>query len=176
METISQGTKESTAGARAYFWKIAVREFKDHPIIGVGPHNFGIWFPDYVKSNDDCLTYARAPATSWGRVAHSLYFTLLAELGIIGVILFVCLIYSFEKEIFNIKHIWMKFRSFKASNSNLRQAYFISLGLNGALIGFLVSALFLSVLYYVWMYFLLALLVGLSNAVQKSFNEEKVLS
>lgn len=46
MSTLEQGSQESTAAARIYFWKIAVREFLDNPIIGIGVKNFGVWLPE----------------------------------------------------------------------------------------------------------------------------------
>lgn len=172
MSTISQGTEEATAASRMYYWKVAIREFKDHPIIGVGPNNFGIWFPDYVEDDDSYSRYANNPGASWGRVAHSIYFTVLAEFGAIGVLLFTWLLYSFEKECTKIKNLWKQKNSFTASTREIHQSYFLSLGINGALIGYLASGAFISVLYYNWLYFLLTFLVGLSNAIHKNVNIE----
>ena len=166
MKTLEMGTQEATAKTRKYFWEIAVREFKDRPIIGVGPRNFGVWFPDYVEYGDPFQRYIHNPRLSYGRVAHSIYATLLAELGIVGVLLFAGLIYFFLKECKKIKDVWKKNQ--KAQNRTIHEAYYLSLGIKGALFGYLVSGAFLSVLYYSWFYFLLTFIVGLSNAICKS--------
>jgi O-antigen ligase len=168
MGTILRGTEEATAASRLYFWEIAIREFKDHPLIGVGPVNYGVWFPDYVKPDDSHIRYVWNPRTSYGRVAHSIYFTILSELGLIGVLLFGGLIYTFEKECKKVRSLWKADNNNQALNEEIRQAYFLSLGINGGMIGYLVSGAFLSVLYYKWLFFLLTFIVGLSNAIYKT--------
>ena len=77
METISQGTSESTALDRTVLWGIALEEFKDNPLFGVGPHNFGIRAPEYATK--EALVRYPNPRTLWGRSLHNIYFQTLCE-------------------------------------------------------------------------------------------------
>jgi len=76
MKTIqTEGSEKGTGKERVESWKAGWRMFLDHPIIGVGALNFGVWFAEYFPERSHMM---------WGRVAHSLYFTLIPEMGIIG--------------------------------------------------------------------------------------------
>jgi len=175
MQTIREGTEESTASTRVYFWKIAIREFVDHPIIGVGVHNYGAWLPDYVKPDDVLSDGSPIPThtRTWGRVCHSIYFTLLAELGIVGVILFLTIIYCFFKEIKQKNSLQKKFETlnksegidYKLLNYNVIKCQSLGNGLQAGMLGFLVSGTFLSVLYYPHMWILCTLGVTLGNCI-----------
>lgn len=93
-ESIYQGTGED----RWYLWKVAWRMFLDHPVIGVGPDNFGVEFPSYVLPDDSNSFYVGNPFRGWGRVSHSLYFTVIPELGLIGIFLFSAMLYHAQKD------------------------------------------------------------------------------
>jgi len=179
MATMKQGTHESTAGARIFFWKIAVREFFDHPIIGIGVVNYGICLPDYVRHDDTMPDGSQlgGQTTAYGRVAHSLYFTLLAELGITGVILFTLMVFSFFKEVgFNQTSIKQSVSRRNAQETKiitedstileLAKCHSLSLGLMAGMIGFLASGAFLSVLYYPQFWWLCTLGVTLGNCIK----------
>lgn len=78
----SDGTRQN----RIYFWKLGWMMFKANPVLGVGAGNYPWTVADYER---------RLPAEerfrgrfSGGRPSHSLYFTLLPELGTVGVIVF----------------------------------------------------------------------------------------
>jgi len=51
---------------------------------------------------------------------------------------------------------------------------FIMLGINGALLGYLVSGMFLSVLYYPHFWFLTAISVAIKNVVQAEVEKIKL--
>jgi len=59
-------------------WRVAVREFADHPLAGIGSRGFG---PAYLQKRRSPDTPARA---------HSLWLDALSELGIVGLALLVC--------------------------------------------------------------------------------------
>lgn len=61
---------------RIFMWKAAVEMFKSNPLFGVGLGNFYIFYPQYRSSWADLMNTS----------AHSNYFQILAELGIIGLI------------------------------------------------------------------------------------------
>jgi O-antigen ligase len=83
IETIKEGTQESTARARVYQWKLATHMFYDHPIFGVGPLNYPLYFSKYDQL-DEARYYP-------GRilVLHSTPFTYLSETGLVGTTLII---------------------------------------------------------------------------------------
>lgn len=186
MQTITQGREESTGAARWFFWTMAVHEFLDNPIIGVGPLNYGIWLPDYIAKIDKfSIAYSNLtqyssmrPENLWGEVCHSIYFTLLSELGIIGTLIFAGMLLTFEKQNRYIKKIELnKINLLKNTtlpedeknniSSQIKRLYFLSLAANGGMIGYLVSGLFLSVLYFNWFWFLITVGVLLNNEANR---------
>jgi putative inorganic carbon (hco3(-)) transporter len=63
---------------RLYLWRVAVREFRANPLIGVGPGNYTVRFPDYASP----FTAQEVQTT------HNAYLNVLAELGICGGLVF----------------------------------------------------------------------------------------
>jgi len=151
MSTITN-MKESTVNERIISWETAWKMFLDHPF-GVGGNNFQILFPQYQPSDYRNM---------WGRVAHSLWFTLLADLGIIGVIIYLLLLYYNLKSIISI----IKNRIFNKINFDLRYIYYISLSILAALAGFFASGTFLSVLYYAHYFYMTAVIIAIDNIYQ----------
>ncbi len=142
MATIAQGAEESTGGERLYSWKCGLKMFYDNPIFGVGPGNFPWRFAEYE------------PPEKWkgrshgGRAAHSLYFTLLPELGLVGVICYFIMIYAPYKE-FKSKQSYIDFKKLQPDDlSILKGLKSLLFSIYGILFGFLLAGIFLSVLYY----------------------------
>lgn len=156
-ENIQKGTGEG----RWYAWKLAWKMFLDHPIIGVGPGNANWNIGKYQPEED--LKYRPSIA---GRAVHSLYFTLIPELGIIGILLFSSMLYSSYKDI-----KWIIKKEKRECNQadiaqQLHRIRFIILGITGALCGYMVSGTFLSVFYYPHFWLLIALYGALKNIAQ----------
>lgn len=169
MKTLEQGMEESTAAERIYYWTLAFRVFLDHPVLGVGPGNAGVWLPDYDVGRGE---------RHWGRVLHSLYFTLLSEQGLVGVCIFGGILYVCWK---NIKYVEKAYRN-RASILNslhgqerlqavvsreLREVHVIAHSLVGGFVGYLSSGAFLTVLYYGWFWMLVMYTVIVYNAARK---------
>ena len=74
-ENIQKGTGED----RWYLWKITWHMFLDYPIIGVGQGN-APWHISRYEPPGGLHGTSRA-----GRAVHSLYFTLIPELGLVAV-------------------------------------------------------------------------------------------
>lgn len=153
-----ENTEEGTANLRLLHWTTGIEVFKDNPIFGVGPNNYPWTSFEYFHLSPYFVEGARNRA---GRQAHSLYFTLIPELGLFGIFVFFSLIAIFYKKMFNIR------KSFR--NDHLNSEY---VGLADALIvgmaGFLVSGIFISVLYYPIMWHLLGIGVALATIASRS--------
>ena len=88
--------------------------FLDNPILGVGQGNFPYVFQKYelkVTGSNEAF-YGRSVA---GRQAHSIYFTMLPELGIIGTCIFIGMIINTLKDLKTIKN-----RYFHHKNKSLQ--------------------------------------------------------
>jgi O-antigen ligase len=132
-----------TGAQRIYSWKLGWKMFKDNPVIGVGQGNY----PWRVGEAEDKLGVDWKTRSIRGRAAHSLYFTLLPELGLIGTTMFgMMILYSFAD--LNKTKKATRQSSGDFLNERERKNYYYALALEGSIIGFLVSSIFISTLYY----------------------------
>jgi len=148
VRTISTSTDENDTGyKRLYLWKIAWRMFLDNPILGVGPANYQYNNFFYEDEKETSRGYH-----IWGRVSHSVYFTLLPEYGIVGTVLFFIIV---------IKGIRARRRALRTCRSQLaredlspesreRIRFYQQMlaGMDGVIFTFLVTGAFIAVLYY----------------------------
>ncbi len=91
--------------SRVDLWYSAVEMFEDHPILGVGPHQFAsnrLWYGHWYAS------YSNVPLAH----AHNLYFDWLAEGGIIGITVGLWLVVRFGR-------VW--WQAWRAANSTRRR-------------------------------------------------------
>lgn len=150
---------EGTGQARVYSWTAAWKMFLDYPILGVGPENFPWNFEKYEPPE------GFGGVLHGGRAAHSLYFTLLPELGIIGTMTFAWISFS---SLMDLRHVTpgrseRPYKYFEdATGSQLKC---VRLALEASMLGFLASGTFLSVLYYPCFWIWMAMVVSLKRAV-----------
>jgi hypothetical protein len=138
-------TQSGTIHGRIITWEAAWDMFIDNPL-GVGGNNFPIRFQQYQSEE-----FTRG---MWGRVAHSLWFTLIPELGIPGIIIYFMLLWI------NFKELLFLLRLKYEKNSDLVYIHTLSLAFMASAAGFFASATGLSVLYYPHFWYLTALLVA----------------
>jgi putative inorganic carbon (hco3(-)) transporter len=152
-------TEHGTGRARIESWKAAWAMFLDNPL-GVGGNNFQVRFHEYQTEY-----FKRG---MWGRVAHSLWFTLLSELGIAGVFIYFSLIYYNLKDIFHLKNL----KEESKANRDVEYLYFLSFGFLASFAGYFASGTFLSVLYYPHYWYLTAVLAA-SSQIAYSYNNSQ---
>jgi len=158
MSTITD-TKGATALERILSWKSAWAMFLDNPL-GVGGSNFPVHFHLYQVEG--------LKRGMYGRVAHSLWFTLIPELGIPGIIIFSLLLFYNIKDIFSLNRII-------PSNGDMMYLQAISRAVPAALVAYFVSGSFLSVLYYPHYWYLIGIIVA-TVKVSKSLMDKQVLT
>ena len=150
-----------TGEQRLYFWGLAWKMYLDHPITGVGTRNYGINSPLY--EDEDRVKHG---FHTWGRVCHSMYFTLLAEEGTAGLLIFLYLLrWCFAAQ----RRLRRDFLA-RPDDPERKSLMLLGTGLAAGMVGFLVSGTFLTVLYYpvFWV------LVGLFAALDGVANETRV--
>lgn len=154
MSTVAD-TEGGTAKERFLSWEAGWDMFLDNPL-GVGGNNFPIHFSEYQSDE-----FKRG---MYGRVAHSLWFTLIPETGIFGVAIFLILLKHNLKDLLFIRKV-------KANDDpDLRYLHYLSLAFIASLAGFFASATFISVLYYAHYWYLTALIVATVRISKRKLN------
>jgi O-antigen ligase len=156
---------DETASLRIDFWKAGLRMFEDHPLLGVGPRNFP---PEYAYS------YARTPVDPnsgndtnlWA--PHSIYIQSLSQLGALGTLplLLIFLLY------FGVNFKTRRHLKNLALNAKTSFEMRLSRGLDLAMVGYMVSGAFLTVLYYPHLWFLLGINLGLHRTCMRKQKKE----
>lgn len=143
LDTVSTSidVEDSTAKERLWTWVAAYEMFKDNPF-GVGGNNFQVRFQEYQPE------YFRRGM--WGRVAHSVWFTCLAELGMVGIMIFIIL----------LKHNITACRRIEKSDSEFSH---VIMPLTYSLVAFMATGTFISVLYYPYIWYLSAFISGIEK-------------
>jgi hypothetical protein len=144
-----EGTKTGTGADRADLWGVAWREFLSSPIVGVGTYNYGAGAAR-VLSPDEVTAGGYTAARLWGRSVHSAPMEILAEYGLMGVVVTVLLIADFFRT-----NRRTRIAAARAAESNPEKpqgfppgyVLNIALGLRAAFLGFLVSSIFYELLY-----------------------------
>jgi hypothetical protein len=158
-----EGASGGTGEERVYQWGIAWEIFVDNPLIGVGQGNLPYRFGEY---EDGRTVFERSRA---GRAAHSLYFTLLPELGIVGGAIFFFLTLATAKDLLFLRGLTNR----RAGDSQGqfvadRRVLALTYAIGGSLLAYLIGAVFISTLYYpnYW------LLTAFALALKRSYMHE----
>ncbi len=116
----------NTEETRLEAWNAGLKMFESHPFFGVGLGNFKTLMPLYA-----------APGVDFKSIAHNTYIEYLAELGPLGLILFLAIVFFALRSLRNVRR-----RMHELDPQSF--LYLTSLSLESGLIGFLVGACFLS--------------------------------
>lgn len=165
---------------RIYLWKVGFEIFLDKPIMGCGAGGYKFIVGEY---EDLAETHRRHS----GKVAHSVYFTLLPELGIPGALVFMYLIYQLFRNFFSIRYLeknkYMIFSSglfqrheIALLDERIRYISYVNLGVTGGAVAFLSTGVFLSVLYYPHIWITLALAVAVKRSLQNELSNFDVFN
>jgi len=166
-----QSNPYGTGAQRIYSWKLGWQMFLDNPIIGVGQGNY----PWYIVDTENELGLIWKARSLGGRAAHSLYFTLLSELGLLGAILFLAMLIFSITDLRFIKKVTRNFGGVFV-NDEAKKAYYMALALEGSLIGFLTSSVFISTLYYPNFWILCGFILSLKKIVSVKISNLKHVS
>jgi hypothetical protein len=153
--------EEGTGGARLYTWGIGMKMFFANPIIGVGQDNFP-WTVDIYEAGE---TFHER--SFGGRQAHSAWVTLIAELGLAGIIIIGAMLFQCYRDLKWIRKRFAPAESRQKHGQTVQagedmRAY-LARAMEGSLIGFIVSGVFISILWYPALWIMLALVVALRN-------------
>ena len=179
--TADDATSEGggTGSARLYTWGIGWEMFLHNPIIGVGQGNFPWTFEEY---QGDRTWQDKSLA---GRAAHSLYFTLLPELGSVGLVIFLGMLVNSFKDLRWVSRATAEYGARGNHNAKametpehirkknrIKNALFLARAIEAAFIAYLVASTFVSTLYYPTFWVLVAFSVALRNCVAKEVESQ----
>jgi len=138
----SEMGEDQTSVSRLTYWKHAIEITNDHPVLGIGYKN---WIP-----------YYRANYNPRGELPHNFLLECAAELGYLGVLVLLSLIGATFVENAKTRRICGQ-----GGRAPDRFLYCIAHGLDGAMIGFIVSGSFVTVLFYPFLWMNIALVLAL---------------
>jgi probable O-glycosylation ligase (exosortase A-associated) len=155
-QVVSGQSEDPSATIRRMAWDAGRRMFFEHPFIGVGAGNFpNVWATEYTDPGEKPL---------W-KNAHSLYYQLASEQGVVGIAVWGYLVLSI---------FWSNRKTRKllcALESRSSPLYFLSYSVDLALLSVLVSGVFVSILYYPFMFTLAAIAAAMDRVVRASVGE-----
>lgn len=152
MSTISN-EEDDTRQARIYFWKIGWDMFTHNPVLGVGAGNYPWNVAKYQMMRPD---YEPGKVTLLGgRPSHSLYFTLIPELGLAGIVLFLLILYQLA---IKLRYVYRTTIDTDRDDLGL-----LAKALMVSAVAYLVTGAFISVLYYPPFWYLVGFVVTLNR-------------
>jgi probable O-glycosylation ligase (exosortase A-associated) len=168
MSTITTSHQKGDTGAqRMYSWKLGWYLFLDNPILGVGPFNYPFRAHEYETSEGDGVGFH-----IYGRVAHSLYFTLLPEVGTVGTLIFAGMVIHGVRGRWRLRRTLHARMAAEGASPPDRERDFwlitMSTAIDAALVGFLITGAFLSVLYYPHIWILTAFSSALVGVAERT--------
>ena len=145
----------------------------DHPVVGVGFENFN-WNVGLYQPREGTGRLSSAPylERDWTMTAaHSLYFTVLSEGGLVGSVLFVSIVVGHFSTVRRFRR--RVGRHPNASVPLRRDTALYGVALSTAMVGYLAAGTFLSVAYYPYPWLLSALAVAWERTAAAEISESE---
>lgn len=149
--SITQG--ENTIGLRYSLWQAGWRMWLDNPITGVGIGLFTENLPFYAYE---------LPPYRWNLVAHNTFVTILAETGVVGLVLFVLMI------LFSIRNFLAINKKASSEILSLRNIWLI------VFVALLIGSMTKNDHYEKFLWFMMGVSVFFQNYVKESSRDESV--
>lgn len=140
---------DDTSQARLHYWRDGIEIAREHPVLGIGYEN---WLPYYSTNYEPYGAEAELP--------HNIFVEAGTELGYVGLAGFLALIgWTF----------WMNAQTRRLARRmpDGLYMYYMGHGLDAALIGYMVSGFFVTVLYYPYFWINFAMTATLYNAARE---------
>ena len=162
---LSEAGSDYTSQTRKTYWRNGLDMARNDPAFGIGYANWTAYYSDH---------YVDPGAPSYSvegrvQVAHNIFIQCVAELGYVGLVVLVLLIFA---------TLWINYRtrSWVRAVRGPPNRFLIQLacGLDAAMIGYLASGFFVTVLYYPFFWINLALTVALSAIARRQYRDRQV--
>jgi putative inorganic carbon (HCO3(-)) transporter len=147
----SSGADQSVA-SRATEMKAAVAVFLDHPLVGVGPGSFPLYYQEYARRVGFEVHEAARSGSRRGeearRESHNMFLSIAADLGILGLASFLAIVFLTFRRLNHARNRWLVAHPEAA---NLATSFML------ALVAYLTSGLFLTLAFERYFWLLVAL-------------------
>lgn len=157
-DRFSSAGDDYTSQTRLTYWRAGMKMAADHPVLGVGYNN---WLTYYEQHFLNPFAGKRA-AESRLQVSHNIFIQCVAELGFTGLFVFALLIIGTFRINLTSRRL-ARDREGHVSLFVTEMAY----GLDAAMVGYLVSGFFVTVLYYPFFWINFALTVALRVSAER---------
>ena len=158
MERFQSAGTDKSSQSRIEYWNRGIELVSSYPILGVGYNNWLV-----AQHNIFGLRGQQYP--------HNIFIQCASELGFLGLLVFFLMIYYTFVNNFRTRKLALQHDGEKM-DVKMRFLYYMAHGLDGALIGYLASGFFVTVLYYPYFWINLAMTVSL-NAIARKQTEQK---
>lgn len=167
-------TRSGTADSRQFLWMAAFNMWKHHPILGVGAGNSNWRIGEYqpIGGRWDKPEYMERDYSM--QELHSVYFQLLADLGLVGVIIVVAIIVDHFRTLRGLRRSAARDPTLSPEGRAEVELYCVSLA--GAMVAYLTAGAFLSVLWYPYLWYFSAMAVALSRALPERLETRRAQS
>jgi O-antigen ligase len=131
-------------------YDVAFEAFDKHPVIGIGPGNFGPYFSGYPTS---------APSFGWP-IVNNQYLEILSETGILGLLFFIFFILSI---------FYYSIQSYRSTDDDFLKV--VLLALNFAFLGILIQYMTFSTLYIMHIWILIGLILATQQIILSKYDD-----
>jgi probable O-glycosylation ligase (exosortase A-associated) len=154
---------DSTADERLWSWSIGWVIYKHNPVLGVGASNYQ--WTNHLYATESPM-YRPDRKILGGRVAHSLYFTLIPELGTVGIVIFIAILVLLFDRCKRLRK-WPNVEPAKAVDR--LKFELIGKAMTVSVVAYLVTGAFISVLYYPPFWHLFGMIVAIYRVAREYF-------
>jgi O-antigen ligase len=159
-------SKGDNGDDRKVLWAAAIKVFHLYPILGAGANNFGPAAAESLRPGEVGGRYADNPATLYDRALHSSYYQILCEQGILGCSIVVLVLVDFKRRCNQMRKPRLR-EAWAVASRGRTDLYYLSLGLEAGMLGFLGNAFFYNVLTVHWLYTLIAMCMLLHSLASR---------
>ena len=158
LEEYRSAGDDKTSQDRLDHWAFGMEVIDDNPVLGVGYKNW-LDYCNFINPNG----LGRKPNC---RIPHNTYISAASETGVTGFIAYIIMIlFSFRQN---------SRTRVNAKKTGNKFVLYIANGLDGGMVGFIVSTVFFSVLFYPMFWVQISLTVVLHEISKKQIDDDKV--
>lgn len=150
----SSDNADQSVQGRSTEMRAALLAAEDHPLLGVGPGQFPLYYQRYATQTGgevhQAINFGPNKGATPERVTHDLFLGVAANLGVVGLIVFLAIV------VVTLRTLWLARRRLGGVSDDSDLGLLVT-GCFLALVAYLVSGLFLELAYERYLWLLLAL-------------------
>jgi len=150
LERFATAGEDATSVARLLRWSAAIDILHQFPILGIGPENWMAYYPTH---------FPREPTPEeWG-IPHSIYMDVAVGYGYSGLVIFAAMLLCTFRQTARVRRL--------ATEMDHLPLVWLARGFDGATVGFMVCAAFMSVIWYPFFWVQVAMIAALLGVTRR---------